>query len=177
MPTTVLEMSEATQSFAFEGLSAKPVPSILRGFSAPVVLERETSADEKCFLLAHDTDAFNRWEASRDLGRECLVDMITEGADPDLAWIDALGEVVRDDALDPAFRSMMLALPTQAELAQLLHSRDITPDPDAIHAASEALRDAMAQRWAPVLPEIPILVLTLFSRFLPTSSYLCCALA
>lgn len=52
--TETLEMTEATQSFAFEGLAAKPVPSILRGFSAPVVLERETDAAERAFLLAHE---------------------------------------------------------------------------------------------------------------------------
>ncbi len=61
LPTTVLEMTEPRQSFTFEGLGARPVPSILRGFSAPVVLERETSPEERAFLLAHDTDPFNKW--------------------------------------------------------------------------------------------------------------------
>ncbi|MBR9838568.1 MAG: aminopeptidase N [Rhodobacteraceae bacterium] len=154
VPTTMLEMTEATQSFTFEGLNAKPVPSILRGFSAPVVLMRESTAEEKSFLLAHDTDAFNRWEASRDLARACLSAMITEGAGPDLAWIDALEQVLRDATLDPAFRALMLALPTQAELAQMLHARGVTPDPDAIYAATETLRNAMATRWSALLPEL-----------------------
>ena len=154
VPTTVLEMSDAEQSFRFEGLSAKPVASILRGFSAPVVLDRETSAEEKRFLLAHDTDAFNRWEASRDLARGCLFDMVTEGAGPDMAWIDALEQVIRDGDLDPAFRALMLSLPTQSELAQMLHAKGVTPDPDAIHAAAETLRNAMAERWSSLLPEL-----------------------
>ncbi|APX24045.1 MAG: aminopeptidase N [Rhodobacteraceae bacterium] len=152
--TTVLEMTEAEQSFTFEGLSSKPVPSILRGFSAPVVLERDSAPDEKRFLLAHDSDAFNRWESSRDLARACLYAMITEGDGPDMAWIDALEQVIRDDALDPAFRALMLALPTQAELAQMLHAKGVTPDPDAIYAATETLRNAMAERWSALLPEL-----------------------
>jgi len=154
VPTTVLEMTEAEQSFRFDGLSAKPVASILRGFSAPVVLDRETSAEEQRFLLAHDTDAFNRWEASRDLARACLFAMVTDGAAPDTAWIDALEQVIRDGELDPAFRALMLALPTQSELAQMLHAKGVTPDPDAIHAAAETLRDAMAERWSSLLPEL-----------------------
>ncbi|WP_370310663.1 aminopeptidase N [Salipiger bermudensis] len=156
VPTTVLEMTEAEQSFSFEGLSAKPVASILRGFSAPVVLDRETSAEEKRFLLAHDTDAFNRWEASRDLARACLFAMVTEDAGPDTAWIDALEQVIRDGDLDPAFRALMLALPTQSELAQMLHAKGVTPDPDAIHAAAETLRNAMAERWSSLLPELMV---------------------
>ncbi|MBY6003595.1 aminopeptidase N [Salipiger bermudensis] len=154
VPTTVLEMTEGEQSFTFEGLSARPVASILRGFSAPVVLDRESSAEEKRFLLAHDTDAFNRWEASRDLARACLFAMVTEGAGPDVAWIDALEQVIRDGDLDPAFRALMLALPTQSELAQMLHAKGVTPDPDAIHAAAETLRNAMAERWSSLLPEL-----------------------
>ncbi|MBU2963423.1 aminopeptidase N [Citreicella sp. C3M06] len=154
VPTTVLEMTEATQSFRFEGLSARPVPSILRGFSAPVVLDRDTPPEEKRFLLAHDTDAFNRWEASRDLGRACLSAMVTQGTAPDTAWLDALERVIRDEALDPAFRALMLAPPTQAEMAQQLHAQGITPDPDALYAASEALREAMAQRWSGWLADL-----------------------
>ncbi|KAA8611202.1 aminopeptidase N [Salipiger aestuarii] len=147
-PTRVLEMTETRQSFAFDGLGARPVPSILRGFSAPVVLERATSASEKSFLLAHDTDAFNRWEANRDLARACLEAMVTEGTEPDDAWLGALEQVVRDDTLDPAFRALMLALPTQAEMAQHLHANGVTPDPDALYAASESLGNAMAARWS-----------------------------
>src|SRR5690606_3908844 len=67
VPTTVLEMTGARQSFRFEGLASKPIPSILRGFSAPVVLERAADPQEQAFLLAHDTDPFNRWEAGRAL--------------------------------------------------------------------------------------------------------------
>ncbi|MHA6325735.1 aminopeptidase N [Roseivivax sp. CAU 1753] len=149
--TTLLEMTEQAQSFTFEGLADRPVPSILRGFSAPVVLDRETSREERAFLLAHDTDPFNRWEAGRQLARESLVAQITQGAAPDAAYIDGVRAVLRDDTLDPAFRALMLAAPTQSELAQVLHERGTTPDPDAIFAATEALARAKAEALAPML--------------------------
>src|SRR6056297_2146494 len=77
--TTVLEMTDVRQSFSFDGLPARPVPSILRGFSAPVILERETDNTERAFLLAHDTDPFNKWEAGRALARDGLIAQIREG--------------------------------------------------------------------------------------------------
>ncbi|MBY6160858.1 aminopeptidase N [Mameliella alba] len=150
--TRVLEITEAEQSFAFDGLAARPVPSINREFSAPVVLERQQSREERAFLLAHDTDPFNRWEASRLLARESLIAMITEGAGPDEAWLDGLEQLLRDRDLDPAFRAMMMGTPTDSELAQVLFERGVTPDPDAIHAAKETLAQVKAERWANLLP-------------------------
>ena len=147
VPTRVLEMTESEQSFSFEGLASKPVPSILRGFSAPIVLTRESTREERVFLLAHDTDAFNRWEAGRNLCRDSLIASIKDGAPHDDAWIDALECVVRDDALDPAFRALMLSGPTQSELAQALFEQGVTPDPDAIWNASDSLRKHLADRW------------------------------
>ena len=79
LPTTVLEVTEPVQSFRFPA-PVRPVPSILRGFSAPVVLERSVPAAEHGFLLAHDTDPFNRWEAGRALARDTLVRMVAEDA-------------------------------------------------------------------------------------------------
>ncbi|MCK0148942.1 aminopeptidase N [Marivita sp. S6314] len=147
VPTQILEMTQAEQSFAFDDLASRPVPSILRGFSAPIVLERNSSREERVFLLAHDTDAFNRWEAGRNLCRDSLMATIRDGAGHDDAWLDALERVVRDDTLDPAFRALMLAGPTQSELAQVLFEQGVTPDPDAIWAAADSLKRHMAQRW------------------------------
>ncbi|MFW2542586.1 aminopeptidase N [Primorskyibacter sp. 2E107] len=152
--TTILEMTEGKQSFEFTGLSARPVASILRGFSAPVVLRRESSAEERAFLLAHDSDPFCRWEASEALARACLIAMITEGATPDTAWLDGLARLLRDDTLDPAYRALMLGLPTEADLARSLHEAGVTPDPDAIFDAVETLRLFMAERWADLLPKL-----------------------
>ncbi|MCB1333406.1 MAG: aminopeptidase N [Roseivivax sp.] len=154
VPTTVLEMTEAEQTFEFKGLSAKPVASVLRDFSAPVILEQERSPERLAFLLAHDTDAFNRWEANRLLARDGLVAMIRHGAAPDDTWLDGLERVIRDQDLDPAFRALMLALPGQSELAQVLHEAGVTPDPDAIWSARERLDTHMANRWRTLLPAL-----------------------
>ncbi len=143
--TTVLEMTEAKQSFTFDGLAARPVPSILRDFSAPVIVERDTDNAERAFLLAHDTDPFNKWEAGRALAREGLMAMILDGAAPDAAYLDAVQAMARDDGLDPAFRALALGLPSQDDLAQNLHDRGHTPDPQAIWQALETLRQARAQ--------------------------------
>ena len=140
--TQVLEMTEKRQSFSFSGLAARPVASINREFSAPVVLDH--SADH-AFLLAHDTDPFNRWEAARTLARGSILASIRKGAEPDQAYLEGLGRVVADRSLDPAYRALILGLPGQSELAAELHRAGDTPDPDAIYGALEALRDARAK--------------------------------
>ena len=154
VPTRVLELTEARQSFAFDGLAARPIPSILRGFSAPVVLEREVSSSERAFLLAHDTDPFNRWEAGRALSKEVLARMITEGAQaaPDL--LDAMAQLAFDASLDPAFRALALRLPGEDDMAATLHAAGHVPDPMAIYTGRRALQLAMAHRLAPGLAEL-----------------------
>ncbi|WP_299782789.1 aminopeptidase N [uncultured Roseobacter sp.] len=152
VPSQVLELTEATQSFTFEGLPERPIPSVLRGFSAPVVLESELSDDHAAFLLAHDTDPFNRWEAGRGLARASLLAMIREDSTPDHKYLDGIRAVLGEAELDPAYRALMLSLPSQSDLATALHDAGETPDPAAIWAASEAMRDTLAQHLADLLP-------------------------
>jgi aminopeptidase N len=154
VPSRVLEMTEATQSFTFEGLGAKPVPSILRGFSAPVILKRETSADERAFLLAHDTDLFNRWEAGRTLAKDVLTAMVARQEPPLEAYLGALATMLRDDTLEPAFRALTLALPGEDDMAQTLHDVGITPDPARIHDARETLMQEVAEHLQDSLPRL-----------------------
>ncbi|MEP6018993.1 MAG: aminopeptidase N [Paracoccaceae bacterium] len=149
--TQMLEMTKTSQSFSFSGLSDRPKASILRGFSAPVVLDYQA---DHAFLLAHDTDPFNRWEAGRTLGRNALLNMITKRAAPDPAYLDGLAAVVTDNDLDPAYRALMLGLPGQSELAAELHRQGETPDPDTIYQAHQGLRDAVAARLADDLPAL-----------------------
>ncbi len=152
--TTVLEMTKGAQSFTFEGLSEKPVPSILRDFSAPVILQRAQSNPERAFLMAHDTDPFNKWDAGRALARDVLSKMVTEDAAPDTAYLDGLAAILRDDTLDPAFRALCLSLPSEDDMAQALFDAGTTPDPIAIHRATESLRVAIAQHVQDILPRI-----------------------
>ena len=150
-PTQILEMTESTQSFKFEGLASRPIPSILRNFSAPVVLEHPA---DHAFLLAHDTDPFNRWEAGRTLARQSLLDLIRNGSSPNPAYLDGVRAVVTDTSLDPAYRAFMLSLPSQSDLATALHDAGETPDPAAIHDASENLRDALAHHLSAHLHDL-----------------------
>ena len=148
--TQVLEMTQARQSFRFEGLAARPIASILRGFSAPVVLERATTPAEQAFLLAHDTDPFNRWEAGRTLARETLCAMAT-GAEPQVDHLDAVGRILADESLDPGFRAACLRLPGEDEIAAALSARGTTPDPDTIRSARRRLMRVLANRHGKAL--------------------------
>ena len=152
--TETLVLSDDAQSFQFHGLNSKPVPSLLRGFSAPVILERETSTEERLLLLAHDTDPFNRWEAGRQLAKDQLVLMVTLGAPAEPRFLDALESVASDDALDPAFRAFTLGLPSEDDIAQTLFEGGRTPDPTTIHSARETLADTVASHLGKVCEKI-----------------------
>ena len=150
VPTTVvLELTESTQHFTFTGIEHAPVPSLLRNFSAPVVLEYDYSDDELAFLLAHDSDPFNRWEAGQRLATRRLLALTTTQVSDDLRYnvtaqdkllADALRKLLRDASLDPAFRDLVLTLPSEAMLAEQV---DVI-DPQAIHRARRALRRQLA---------------------------------
>ncbi|MDO5622187.1 MAG: aminopeptidase N [Paracoccus sp. (in: a-proteobacteria)] len=140
LPTTVLEMTEATQSFSFEGLGARPVVSLLRGFSAPVTVTRQIDNAARAHLLAHDTDPFARWEAGHDLAVEALI----PGGDS-AGYIAAIGGLLDNATRDPAFTALCLRLPPDDEIAAEMAARGMTPDPDAIHAARDTLADALAR--------------------------------
>lgn len=153
VPTTVLEMTEAVQSFSFEGLGGRPIVSLLRGFSAPVTVAREIPRADRAVLMAHDTDPFARWEAANSLALDTLVEMAAGGeADPALTY--AYGGVLADSAMDPAFLALMLRLPAEDEVATEIARRGGTPDPDAIHRTREALMEELAAQHARVLDQI-----------------------
>ncbi|MCX7559380.1 aminopeptidase N [Sulfitobacter sp. F26204] len=147
LATQVLEMTKETQSFRFTGLEDQPVASILRGFSAPVVLKHDLSQADRRLLLTQDTDPFNRWEAGNMLGREAMLAMICEGAAADPAFLTAIKDIAMDETLDPAFRALMIGWPGAAELATVLHEAGTTPDPEALYNAGEQMRDAMAETF------------------------------
>ena len=156
LPTTVLEMTKPTQSFHFKDLASRPIPSILRGFSAPVVLEREVPQAERAFLLAHDSDPFNRWEAGRALAKDVMARQIVHGAAPGANLLDGLARVAFDDSLDPAFRALALRLPGEDDMAATLHAAGHVPDPARIYAARRALHLALAERLAAGLPGLEL---------------------
>ena len=154
VPTTVLELTDERQSFSFDGLGSRPIPSLLRNFSAPVILERQTSKDERLHLLAHDTDPFNRWEAGRQLGKEELVSRIANGSAPSMAWLDSIERLANDESLDPAFRALALSLPSEDDMAQTLHENGVTPDPGTIHDAREGMLADIGKALRPTLTSL-----------------------
>jgi len=139
----VLEISEASQSFSFD-LPEKPVPSLLRGFSAPVILDMKQSHQDQAFLMAHDSDPFNRWEAAMRFGTDVLCALAIGTKPPDPAYLDAMKALAVDESLDPAFRALALTLPSQDILAQELANRGRIPDHLAIDAALKSLRGMLA---------------------------------
>jgi aminopeptidase N len=154
VPTRVLELTGAEQSFAFEGLGSRPVPSILRGFSAPVIVERETTDAESAFLLAHDTDPFNRWEAGRRYAVRIALGLIAGTGQVPAAWIEGMGAVLTDESLDPAFRAMALEVPGIDEISAEIALGSGLSDPDAIHAALREMRQTLGERLSAPLTEL-----------------------
>ncbi|MDQ7069516.1 MAG: aminopeptidase N [Rhodobacterales bacterium] len=152
--TTVLEMTQASQSFSFDGLATRPIPSILRDFSAPVVLVNDAGTVNHAFMLAHDSDPFNKWEAGNTLGVDVRVDMVANGGAPDAGYIVALARVARDATLDPAFRALVLQPQSHEDIAQALFERGVTPDPDKIHRAGKDVARAIAENLGAHVGEI-----------------------
>ncbi|HJW25217.1 MAG TPA: aminopeptidase N [Rhodocyclaceae bacterium] len=151
----ILSLVEAEQEFVFEDVPAQPVPSLLRGFSAPVVLAMDYSDDELAHLLAHDSDPFNRWEAGQRLAGRLILgatEVIAAGGTPH--WPDSFAEaaarILRQADADPAFAAEALTLPTEATLAEQME----VVDPDALHQARQGLRRFISDRLQPQLMDM-----------------------
>ncbi|MEL6961435.1 MAG: aminopeptidase N [Pseudomonadota bacterium] len=148
----VLELKEIETTFTFTGLSAKPVPSLLRGFSAPVMLESEPSSDELRFLMAHDNDSFVRWDAGQTYATQLILsgrktETGSTTSPPDQGIRSAFLAVLDDDNLDHAYQALALTLPAESYVAQQMEVIDV----DGIHAARRALRAGLghelSERW------------------------------
>jgi len=143
--TRVLELTEVRQTFTFVDIAAKPVPSLLRDFSAPVTVEYDYDVDELAFLLAHDSDPFNRWEAGQRLATRELLALAArsaagEGLEMSVSLVEAFRRVLTDAALSPSFRALALTLPAETYLAEQMAESD----PAAVHAARQFVRKELA---------------------------------
>ncbi len=139
----LLELTKPSESFTFTGSSEAPVPSLLRGFSAPVILDYRREDAERALLLAHDSDAFNRSEAARDLALGSLTTLAGSVKDADPALPAALKSALERGG-DPAFLALLLSTPGQEELAAHLATMGEAVDPDAIYHAKTTLDTAIA---------------------------------
>ncbi len=139
----VLVLDAARNFFTFEGIDAEPVPSLLRGFSAPVIVSDALGDADLLTLLQHDSDAFNRWEAGQRMALERLLAALRAGRPPvlDAAFAQAMRGVLQDARLDPAFKALLLTPPSESYIAEQLEA----VDPPAIHAARRAFQLELAQ--------------------------------
>jgi aminopeptidase N len=139
-------LTQPSESFTFVNIDAEPVPSILRGFTAPVVLAFDYSNAQLLHLLANDSDAFNRWEAGQRLAIRLAIQSINDTADAvsptalDDSYVAAMRAVLRHPTLDAAFKELVLTLPSETYLAEQL---DVV-DPQRIHAVRESMRLQLA---------------------------------
>jgi aminopeptidase N len=141
----VLLLEQKAQSFTFHGIDSRPVPSLLRGFSAPVKLEYPYSADELAFLMTHDSDAFVRWEAAQLLAQREILGNVARRADGEdmvlgQRLIDAFAALLADHDSDPALLAEALTLPDEDYLAQQMQVIDV----DGIHAARQFVKSGLA---------------------------------
>jgi aminopeptidase N len=154
-------LTQAQEVLQFIGVLTEPVPSLFRGFSAPVILEFDDTEDQLLALLAHDSDPFNRWEAAQRLALHTALSALNSSTINSIApradsmpasghfdaqnfaktrFVAALRDVLRDTTLDAAFKELVLTLPSETYIAEQLE----TVDPQAIHAVREGMRMALA---------------------------------
>ena len=148
----VIAVTEAEQTFTFVDVAEKPLPSLLRGFSAPVKLSFPYSRDQLMFLMQHDSDGFNRWDAGQQLSVQVLQELIGqhqrgEQLVLDSRLLDAFRTLLEDQSLDQAMVAEMLSLPSEAYLTEISEVADV----DAIHAAREFARRSISDALFPQL--------------------------
>ncbi len=145
MHEELLQLKEAEQTFTFEHIGERPVPSILRNFSAPVKLSTDLTSDDLRFLMVHDRDGFNRWEAGQNLALQVLNEMIAEeGRIPPADYVQSYGDLLDralDEDADKALMARAISIPDIQRIAQ---EQDIV-DTDVIYAARETLLNTLLE--------------------------------
>ncbi len=140
--TRMLALREAVERFEIVGLAAEPVPSLLRGFSAPVIVRYPYSDAQLTFLMAHDSDGFNRWDAAQSLSVRLLLALVAEPDKPvPDAYIDAFRRALLADDGDQALLAEVLTLPSESYLGDQMSVVDV----DGIHRARELLATAIGE--------------------------------
>jgi aminopeptidase N len=151
----IVTLTQPTQAFEFTGVQEQPVLSLNRGFSAPIKLTSNVSGDDLKFLAAHDSDPFNRWQAIQSLATALMIEnvaAIRASREPreDQGLTAALGALMAEQDLEPAFVALALAMPSENDIAREIGEN---VDPNAIFVSRAWLRAALSSRLAPVLRE------------------------
>jgi len=171
MHEATLELTEESQTFEFPNMAEEPLPSLLRGFSAPVKLKNEVTDEQLAFLAANDDDPFNRWDASQRLYTKALLELVAtwqaNGGDEAALTLDpsvtaAFGATLTDDSLDPSLRAYSLALPDFSTLAQEMSPIDADALVTALKVARKSLasshRDALLSTYHALASDAPFAV-------------------
>ena len=143
----VLDLREPRRTFRFSQVSTRPVASLARGFSAPVKVDIERSDEELAFLIARETDAFNRWDAAQEYATRLMLRMVDDrlaGVELDLpdGFVSAARALLLDETVDPAFAAEALTLPSESNLADRMEVIAV----EAIHEVREAVKATLAFR-------------------------------
>ncbi len=153
--TRVLQLNQAEERYTFINIPHAPVPSLLRGFSAPVKIHLDLSEAERCFLMAHDSDLFNRWEASQQLAVQIILNLIErlqkgQALELNSAYVRAVRQMLQNPQLDPALVAQALSLPAETYVAEFMP----VVDPDAIHNACRFVRHTLAKELRDVWQQV-----------------------
>ncbi|MCB2108257.1 MAG: DUF3458 domain-containing protein, partial [Rhodobacteraceae bacterium] len=154
-PTKVLELRQPSETFIFRNVPSQPLPSLNRGFSAPVNVTVKLSDNDRAFLMAHDSDGFNRWQAKQDYAAAVILRGVAElnagrsfviPAD----FLNAMGAIAADDGIEDGFRALLMAMPGFDDLA----NRMSVVDPLNLFTAREAVRRAIAEKHFTTLQKV-----------------------
>ncbi|KAL2902772.1 Puromycin-sensitive aminopeptidase, partial [Bienertia sinuspersici] len=148
--TTVLRVTKKEEEFVFSDIPEQPVPSLLRGFSAPVRLESDLSDSDLFFLLANDSDEFNRWEAGQILARKLMLNLVADFQQNkplhlNAKFVEGLKSILHDSSLDKEFIAKAMTLPGVGEIMDMME----VADPDAVHAVRTFIRKEVASQLKP----------------------------
>ncbi|KAJ4832982.1 Puromycin-sensitive aminopeptidase [Turnera subulata] len=143
--TTVLRVTKKEEEFVFTDIPERPVPSLLRGYSAPIRLQTDLPDSDLFFLLAHDSDEFNRWEAGQVLARKLMLSLVADFQQNkplvlNSKFVDGLRSILGDASLDKEFVAKAITLPGEGEIMDMM---DVA-DPDAVHAVRSFIRKQLA---------------------------------
>ncbi len=143
--TKVIHLRKAEERYVFTDIPYEPVPSVLRGFSAPVKVKLDLSDDERLFLMAFDSDEFNRWDAGQQLAVKCSLNLVRDYQEGraltlDRKFIDAFKKTLKSNMTDKAFQAFALTLPSETYLADFME----VIDPTAIHEAQRSVKKTLA---------------------------------
>ncbi|KAK9277445.1 hypothetical protein L1049_006988 [Liquidambar formosana] len=142
---TILRVTKKDEEFVFSDISERPIPSLLRGYSAPIRLESDLTDSDLFFLLAHDSDEFNLWEAGQVLARKLMLNLVADLQQNkplvlNPKFVHGLKSILSDSSLDKEFIAKAITLPGEGEIMDMME----VADPDAVHAVRSFIRKQLA---------------------------------